>query len=173
MGDASTRGAATASAAPAGDPQPLAAPTSAELLRDSRLAALSGLCYMPPEELEGRLAHHGLQLQARGTTHFTRWFVARQAAEGHGPHWLGSAENQPHQYIFLRGVSWRSADLDALRVWQSLLRALPTPFLSHLTSPPDLLVAHRLGLGKGCCIERNHFTARCRWRQCAAAWQIH
>lgn len=57
---------------------------------------------------------------------------------------LGAADPS-QRYIFLRGVSWRSADLDALRVWQGLMRALPTPFLPHLTSPPELLVAHRQG----------------------------
>ena len=32
--------------------------------------------------------------------------------------------------------------MDALRVWQALARALPAPFLPHLTTPHDLLVAH-------------------------------
>lgn len=120
-------------------------PPHATALQDARLAALSGMAYLPPEELEGRFVSHGLRLQAHGATHFTRWFVARQepGAAG-GPHWLGGpADGRPQQYVFLRGVSWRSADLDALRVWQGLARALPTPFLPHLTSPPDLLAAHR------------------------------
>lgn len=142
---------------------PPAAPTSADLLRDSRLAALSGLAYVPPDELAERLQQHGLELQAHGSTHFTRWYVARPslkavsaaappsaaaAASGGG----GSAAAQAaslgaldreQRYVFLRGVSWRSADLDALRVWRGLARALPTPFQAHLTSPPELLLAHR------------------------------
>lgn len=80
-----------------------------------------------------------------GTTHFTRYYVARQAPHGDSE-WLSAGRGpqpNPCQFIFLRGVSWRSADLDALRVWQGLMRALPSPFLPHLTSPPGLLVAHR------------------------------
>ncbi|KAL4452698.1 hypothetical protein ABPG75_008360 [Micractinium tetrahymenae] len=120
-------------------------PTSAELLRDSRLAAISGLAYVPPEELEHRLERHGLELQAHGTTHFTRWFVARHSAAApaaaQAP--TGSLIADPAQrLVFLRGVSWRSADLNALRVWQGLVRALPSAFLPHLTSPPELLMAH-------------------------------
>jgi hypothetical protein len=60
---------------------PPATPTSAELLRDSRLAALSGLAYVPPDELAERLRHQGLELQAHGSTHFTRWYVARPTQE--------------------------------------------------------------------------------------------
>jgi hypothetical protein len=125
-----------------------ASPTSADLLRDGKLAALSGLCYVPPAELSARLQHAGLELQAHGTTHFTRWFVARQAPAAAGASLNSVAgqqplQSQPQQLIFLRGVSWRSADLDALRVWQGLMRALPSPFLPHLTSPPELLLAHR------------------------------
>jgi hypothetical protein len=121
-------------------------PTSASLLRDSRLAALSGLCYLPAEDLEGRLAAHNLQLVSHGVTHFTRWFVARQAGSeaAAGGGWLsGSAHQpQPSHYIFIRGVSWRAADINALRVWQGLMKAVPSSFLPHMTSPPDLLVAH-------------------------------
>lgn len=116
----------------------------------------AGLCYLPPDDLEGRLAHHNLQLVGSGVTHFTRWFVARQAGGEAGGGWLPAGPHgaqQPSHFIFLRGVSWRSADLDALRVWQSLLRALPSPFLPHLTAPPDLLVAHRL---VGCCLVQQH-----------------
>ncbi|KAL4439045.1 hypothetical protein ABPG77_006982 [Micractinium sp. CCAP 211/92] len=120
-------------------------PSSADLLRDSHLAAISGLAYVPAEELEHRLERHGLQLQAHGNTHFTRWFVARHsaaapAADQAPPGSLAADLGQ--RLIFFRGVSWRSADLDALRVWQGLVRALPTSFLPHLTSPPELLMAH-------------------------------
>jgi hypothetical protein len=152
---------------------PPATPTSAELLRDSRLAALSGLAYVPPDELAERLRHQGLELQAHGSTHFTRWYVARptqealsataspaaaaaSAAAGGVSAASGAASpaaqaaslgalDPGQHYVFLRGVSWRSADLDALRVWQGLARALPTPFQPHLTSPPELLLAHRWG----------------------------
>ena len=143
-----------------------ASPTSADLLRDGKLAALSGLAYAPPAELSARLHHAGLELQAHGTTHFTRWFIARQAPSAAGTSLGGAAAEQqqlvgeggpqlegkgvPQQFIFFRGVSWRSADLDALRVWQGLMRALPSPFLPHLTSPPELLLAHRCGAVLGC-----------------------
>lgn len=122
-----------------------ASPTSADLLRDGKLAALSGLCYVPPADLSARLQHAGLELQAHGTTHFTRWSIARQAPAAAGASLISVAgqQPQPQQFIFFRGVSWRSADLDALRVWQGLMRALPSPFLPHLTSPPELLLAHR------------------------------
>ena len=80
-------------------------------------------------------------------THFTRWFVARQAGgeATAGGGWLsgGAQQPQPSHFIFIRGVSWRSADINALRVWQGLMKAVPSNFLPHLTSPPDLLVAHR------------------------------
>lgn len=125
-------------------PPLLPAPRSSDLLHDSRLAGLSGLAYVPEHELEERLIRHGLELQTYGTTHFTRWFVARKtpAAAAAAPE-PGSLSADPAQrFIFLRGVSWRSADLDALRVWQALMRALPTPFLPHLTSPSEQLVAH-------------------------------
>ena len=42
---------------------PNAPPTSSELLRDSNLAALSGLAYLPPGDLSDRLQQHGLDLQ--------------------------------------------------------------------------------------------------------------
>lgn len=120
-----------------------AAPTSADLLRDSKLAAVSGLAYCPSEELSMRLQSQGMQLQAQGNTSFTRWFVARPADAGAASGSPGLPGHAAQQYIFFRGVSWRSADLDALRVWQGLMRALPSPFLPHLTSPPELLMAHR------------------------------
>lgn len=84
---------------------------------------------------------------SHGVTHFTRWFVARQAGgeATAGGGWLsgGAQQPQPSHFIFIRGVSWRSADINALRVWQGLMKAVPSNFLPHLTSPPDLLVAHR------------------------------
>ncbi|KAI3436571.1 hypothetical protein D9Q98_005987 [Chlorella vulgaris] len=119
-----------------------AGPTSADLLRDSKLAAVSGLAYCPSEELSMRLQSQGMQLQAQGNTSFTRWFVARPADAGAASGSPGLPGHAAQQYIFFRGVSWRSADLDALRVWQGLMRALPSPFLPHLTSSPELLMAH-------------------------------
>ncbi len=56
-------------------------PTTVEpeqLRRDAHLAHLSGLCYLPPDQLEPKLESLGLTLVKQGSTHFTR--CALQAA---------------------------------------------------------------------------------------------
>ncbi|GAB4818785.1 hypothetical protein N2152v2_005831 [Parachlorella kessleri] len=47
-----------------------------QLQRDANLAHLSGLCYLPPPQLQPKLETLGLTLVAEGRTHFTRWYVA-------------------------------------------------------------------------------------------------
>ncbi|KAG2435917.1 hypothetical protein HXX76_007112 [Chlamydomonas incerta] len=42
----------------------------------ARLASWSGLCYLPPQELQAGLAGEGLELVAYGRTAYTCWYVA-------------------------------------------------------------------------------------------------
>lgn len=44
-----------------------------ELKEASKLARLSGFCYLPPHALSARLQAEGLVLVAEGRTHFTRY----------------------------------------------------------------------------------------------------
>ena len=52
----------------------------AQLMHAAKMARLSGLTYRPVDDLTDWLSKEGLQLVARGQTHFTRCCSARSAA---------------------------------------------------------------------------------------------
>lgn len=80
---------------------------------------------------------------APGTAGPAWWLGSPAAQQAAAQPRAAAADAAPHLFVFLRGVSWsQSADMDTLRVWQGLMQALPTPFQPHLTSPPEMLVAH-------------------------------
>ena len=102
-----------------------------QLLLDSRLAKLSGLCYIPDSNLSEALSHYNLRLVAHGKASFTTWYVAQ--------------DDRKQRYYFCRGVSWRHIADDyasAAQLWMNLSRAFPTPFLPDCTVPKNTLEVH-------------------------------
>ncbi|CAL5225467.1 g8288 [Coccomyxa viridis] len=138
--------------------------TTAQLMHAAKMARLSGFTYRPVEDLSDWLSKEGLQLVARGQTHFTRWFVADGRADGleeastsgrelkggaarigRPEELFGSSQKRKrparHRVIMLRGVAWRAGEFNA-RLWQDMIKFLPASFEGNLTQPRNALVAH-------------------------------
>lgn len=54
----------------------------------------------------------------------------------------GNSSQQIERVLLLRGVVWQGKDVDALTLWQDLMRFWPTAFAKQHTSPPAVLLAH-------------------------------
>lgn len=73
------------------------------------------------------------EVVAGGDTYFTRWYIAQGTLTG-GPESAGSGDaeqqsGEPVTLVISRGVMWRNADVDSLRVWQQLSQSWPAPFM--------------------------------------------
>ena len=65
-----------------------------------------------------------------GDTYFTRWYIARGALRG--------ADNKDAERVtcvVFRGVMWRSAEVNNMRVWQQLSQSWPDPFMKASLQP--------------------------------------
>lgn len=70
-----------------------------------------------------------------------RWSDANSSGQQSQPESSGRVE----RVILFRGVVWRSSEVDALRLWQNLMRFWPSAFAENLTNPPGALLAHAGG----------------------------
>ena len=66
------------------------------------------------------------------------------------PAYIDATPNMPsqseHCVILMRGVVWRSAEVEMMKLWQNLLRFWPVTFADSLVQPQGALQAH----GGGC-----------------------
>ena len=42
----------------------------------------------------------------------------------------------------MRGVVWRTGEVEVLRLWQDMMRFWPAPFAANPDDPPSELLAH-------------------------------
>ena len=124
----------------------------------AQLARLSCACYAPWQELRQKVQEEGFQVLAGGDTFFTRWFLARGsfhrpdaaapaatvpssaaaiAGSSNGKSAQRGAANRPERNnggqdvtcLVVRGVMWRSAEVNSFRTWQQISRSRPVPLL--------------------------------------------
>eukprot|EP00892_Ulva_mutabilis_P011155 jgi/Ulvmu1/8411/UM042_0118.1 len=111
--------------------------SAGELFREIQIARMSGYCYDEIETLKSSVAQEGLKVIAAGDTYFTRWYIAEGELTGAGTGspmvaMKQSDSSQPRTaarlHIFMRGVMWRSTELNSARVWQQLSQSWAVPF---------------------------------------------
>lgn len=101
--------------------------TARELFDEAQIARLSGHCYRPWDEIKALAAEENFTVLAGGDTYFTRWYLAQGRLSG-GP--ISSADTASSTLcLFIRGVMWRSSELDTVRVWQQLAKSWPAAYL--------------------------------------------
>jgi hypothetical protein len=117
----------------------------------AKISRLSGASYHDWDQLKKDIRHEGFEVIAGGDTYFTRWFIAQGALNGdYGSHSGGdsngrqtherktpspSAQPKKSTFVICRGVMWRAAELNSLRVWRQISQSWPVPFMpEHLSS---------------------------------------
>ena len=108
----------------------------------AQIARLSGACYCEWDELKAAARRESFHVVAGGDTYFTRWFVARGTLASGDDDSVG----QPATCVVFRGVMWRSAEVNSLRVWQQLSQSWPVRFLEREVAPlatGGVVQAHR------------------------------
>jgi hypothetical protein len=95
----------------------------------AQIARLSGACYLAWDDLKLEVDREQFQVLAGDDTYFTRWYIARGVLNGM-EHDTGASVT----CVFVRGVMWRSTELDSFRVWQQLSQSWPVRFLEDKVS---------------------------------------
>jgi hypothetical protein len=92
----------------------------------AQIARLSGACYLDWGQLKAAAREDHFDVVAGSDTYFTRWYVARGVLRS------GLADGEPETpvtCVIFRGVMWRSAEVNSLRVWQQLSQSWAAPFM--------------------------------------------
>ena len=96
----------------------------------AQISRLTGACYHEWEDLRQAVRKENFEFVAGGDTYFTRWYIARgRLTDGAGSSAGTSGGGAPVTLVVSRGVMWRNADVDSLRVWQQLSQSWPTPLM--------------------------------------------
>ena len=67
----------------------------------------------------------------------TQLIVDKQGSQDSSP-----APQPQHCVVLMRGVVWKSEEVEVMKLWQNLLRFWPVTFASNLVQPQGALQAH-------------------------------